>query len=156
MIFVYLQVEYFEPMIWKKEYSLEQLNTMSKNTLFEHLGMCFTKIGNDYIEAQMPVDHRTRQPAGLLHGGASVALAETLGSIASVMCLDDPVKDTVVGVEINANHLRPAVKGVVTGKVMPIKVGRRLHIWEVKIYNEQGKQICVSRITIAVVGGGIV
>jgi 1,4-dihydroxy-2-naphthoyl-CoA hydrolase len=143
-------------MIWKREYSLDDLNELSRNTLFEHLGMRFTKIGDDFLEAEMPVDHRTKQPAGLLHGGASVALAETLGSVASVMCLSDPEKDTAVGVEINANHLRPAVKGMVTGRVSPIKVGRRMHVWEIKIYNEKYKQICVSRITIAIVGKGIV
>ncbi|MCB0662030.1 MAG: hotdog fold thioesterase [Saprospiraceae bacterium] len=142
-------------MIWKKTYSLDELNEMSKNTLFEHLGMQFTKIGEDYLEAEMPVDHRTKQPAGLLHGGASVALAETLGSVASVMCIEDLSKETAVGVEINANHLRPATKGIVTGKVFPVKVGRRLHVWEIKIYDEREKQICVSRITIAIVGRGI-
>ncbi|MEZ4982761.1 MAG: hotdog fold thioesterase [Saprospiraceae bacterium] len=142
-------------MIWKQSFSLEQVNEMSRNTLFEHLGMEFTEIGPDFLTAKMPVDHRTKQPAGLLHGGASVALAETLGSVASVMCLPDLEKQTAVGVEINANHLRPATKGYVNGTVRPIKIGKTLHIWEIRIQNEKEKDICVSRITIAIVGTGI-
>ncbi|MCO6477872.1 MAG: hotdog fold thioesterase, partial [Phaeodactylibacter sp.] len=99
----------------------------------------------------MPVDHRTVQPMGLLHGGASCVLAETLGSVASILCVEDMDKETVVGVEINANHLRPATKGVVKGRVSPVRIGRRLHVWNIEIKDEAGRLICVSRITIAVV-----
>ena len=119
--------------------------------MVSHLGIEFTRIGDDYLEARMPVDHRTVQPMGLLHGGASCVLAETMGSVASFLCIEDPAKETAVGVEINANHLRPAIKGFVTGKVSPLRIGRKLHVWNIEIKDEEGRLICVSRITIAVV-----
>lgn len=119
--------------------------------MVSHLGIEFTRIGDDYLEARMPVDHRTVQPMGLLHGGASCVLAETMGSVASFLCIEDPAKETAVGVEINANHLRPATKGHVTGKVSPLRVGRKLHVWNIEIKDEVERLICVSRITIAVV-----
>jgi len=139
-------------MIWKTPPTLEKINTLGHNSLSEHLGIEFTAIGDDYMTATMPVDHRTVQPMRLLHGGASVAFAETLGSVASMFCLTDLATQSVVGVEINANHLNSAKEGeTVTGTVRPIKVGRRLHVWEIKIHRSDEKIVCVSRITIAVV-----
>jgi 1,4-dihydroxy-2-naphthoyl-CoA hydrolase len=137
-------------MIWKNKYSIDQLNEISLNSMVSHLGITVTKIGDNFITATMPVDHRTVQPMGILHGGASVALAETMGSIASIMITDHREND-IVGVEINANHLRSVSKGVVTGKVQPVKVGRRLHVWQIDITDEQGKAVCSSRITVMVI-----
>ena len=137
--------------IWKHEATLEGLNNMSKNTLVEHLGIEFTEIGDDYLIARMPVDKRTHQPVGLLHGGASVALAESMGSTASVLCLDDMTTHSVVGVEINANHLKSVRTGWVYGTVKAIRVGRRIQVWNIDIRNEAGDLCCVSRLTVAVV-----
>jgi 1,4-dihydroxy-2-naphthoyl-CoA hydrolase len=140
-------------MIWKTTPTLENLNKTGENGLPAHLGITFTEVGDDYLKATMPVDHRTVQPMRLLHGGASVVLAETLGSVAGVMSLPQPDIQTVVGVEINANHLNSAKEGdVVTGIVRPLKVGTRIQVWEIKIHRSDEKLICVSRITIAVVG----
>ena len=139
-------------MIWTTKPSLEVINAVGENSLSAHLNIQFTEIGEDYLKATMPVDVRTVQPMRLLHGGASVALAETMGSVASVFCLDNPKTHSVVGVEINANHLSSAKEGdIVTATVKPIKVGRQLHVWEIKIHRSDGRIICVSRITIAVV-----
>lgn len=138
-------------MIWKRPFTIAELNQASKNTMVEHLGIKFTAIGDDYIEATMPVDYRTIQPYGLLHGGASVTLAETLGSMAATYCIEDYQKLGAVGLEINANHVRSATKGLVTGRTIPVKVGRRIQVWQIEIMDENGKIICVSRITIAVV-----
>ena len=138
-------------MIWKHVPPVEDLNKMSANTLAETLGILFTEIGDDYIKCTMPVDHRTKQPFGLLHGGASAALAENMGSVASVLSLDDPSKQGIVGVELNANHLRSATEGIVTGTLKPFKVGRKIHVWNIEIHNEQNKLICVSRLTIMVI-----
>jgi 1,4-dihydroxy-2-naphthoyl-CoA hydrolase len=137
--------------MWKQKADLTYLNTLNANTLGENLGIEFTEIGVDFIVAKMPVDHRTVQPYRLLHGGASVALAETLGSVASTLCIEDLGKKMAVGVEINANHLRPATKGFVYGKVMPIRVGKAMHVWNIEITDEKGKLVCVSRLTVAVV-----
>ncbi len=138
-------------MIWRTKPTLEYLNTIGQNTLSEHLGIEMIEIGDDYLRAKMPVDHRTVQPFRILHGGASVAFAETLGSVASVMCVD-PSLYQVVGVEINANHLSSATEGsVVFGTVRPIRVGRTIHVWDIDITNEKGKKMCVSRMTTAVV-----
>ncbi len=137
--------------MFKNNIDLDVFLEMSKNTLGDHLGISFVELGIDYIIAKMPVDHRTKQPFGILHGGASVALAETLGSIASVLCLDDPMKQKAVGLEINANHLRPVSEGWVYGKVTPIHIGRRTHIWDIKITDENQKLVCVSRLTVAIV-----
>jgi 1,4-dihydroxy-2-naphthoyl-CoA hydrolase len=136
--------------LWKTQTTLDQLKESSKNTLIEHLGIEYLEIGDDYLKAKMPVDHRTKQPAGLLHGGASVALAETLGSIAAGLCIDRE-KKTIVGIEINANHIRPAKDGWVTGVTKPIHVGSMTQIWEIRIYNEQDKLVCISRLTIAII-----
>ncbi len=138
-------------MAWKQQFTLDTLNQTGRKTMVEHLGIEFTGFGEDFLEACMPVDHRTVQPMGLLHGGASCVLAETLGSVASVLCVEDMNKETVVGVEVNANHLRPATKGMVKGKVSPVRIGRRLHVWNIEIKDGAGRLICVSRITIAVV-----
>ncbi len=138
-------------MIWKQTPSLEAMNAFSKNTMVDHIGIEFTEIGDDYIKARMPVDHRTVQPMRILHGGASVALAETIGSVASTFCIEDLNKQTAVGVEINANHLKSAKSGFVYGTARPIKIGRKLHIWNIEIKNEDAKLICVSRLTIAII-----
>ncbi|NOS90566.1 MAG: hotdog fold thioesterase [Cyclobacteriaceae bacterium] len=129
--------------------TLELLNKMSGNTMVAHLGIEFTQIGDDFIEAKMPVDHRTHQPAGLLHGGASVALAETLGSVGASCCIDS-TKQHCVGLEINANHLKSVRSGYVIGVAKPIHIGKKTQVWEIKITNEQLELVCVSRITIAV------
>ena len=131
--------------------SLDAIHSLSENTIANHLGIEFTEIGTDYIVAKMPVDHRTHQPFGILHGGASVVLAETLGSIASYLCLKDPRKQHAVGLEINANHIRSVKEGYVYGRVTPIHVGRSTQIWEIKISNEENKLVCISRLTVAIV-----
>jgi 1,4-dihydroxy-2-naphthoyl-CoA hydrolase len=140
--------------MWKQHSDLNYINSLNANTLGETLGIEFTEIGTDFIIAKMPVDSRTVQPYRLLHGGASVALAETLGSVASTLCIEDLSKKMAVGVEINANHLRPATKGFVFGKVTPIRVGRSMHVWNIEITDERGKLVCVSRLTVAVVDKG--
>jgi 1,4-dihydroxy-2-naphthoyl-CoA hydrolase len=134
--------------LWKTQTTLDQLKERSKNTLAEHLGIEYLEIGDDYLKAKMPVDYRTKQPAGLLHGGASVALAETLGSIAAGLCINRE-KKSIVGLEINANHIHPANDGWVTGVTRPIHIGNTTQVWEIKISNEQGKLICISRLTVA-------
>ena len=137
-------------MIWKQEASIEILNQFQKNTLGTHLGIQFSEIGDDFIKANMPVNHRTRQPMGLLHGGASATLSETLGSTASYLCIDDINNKSVVGIEINANHLRPVRSGTVTGIVTPVKVGKRIHVWNINIFH-QNELIAVSSLTVAVI-----
>ena len=130
--------------------TLETLNKLSVNTMVTHLGIEFTAIGDDFIEARMPVDHRTHQPLGLLHGGASVALAETLGSVAATCCVDTN-KQYCVGLEINANHVKGAREGFVTGVTKPIHVGKKTQVWEIRISNELRELVCISRITMAVI-----
>lgn len=134
--------------LWKTQATLDQLKERSKNTLVEHLGIEFLEIGDDYLKARMPVDNRTKQPTGLLHGGASVVLAETLGSVAARLCVDIGKKG-IVGLEINANHVRPVFEGWVTGITKPVHVGNATQIWEINIYNEEDKLVCVSRLTVA-------
>lgn len=125
------------------------LNKWGPGTMAEAIGIEFTAIGDDYLEARMPVDHRTLQPMGLLHGGASVALAETMGSVAAMACLDD-TKQYCVGLEINANHIRSARSGFVKGTTKPIHIGKKTQVWEIRITNEQEELVCISRITMAV------
>ena len=125
------------------------LPSMPKNTMVEHLGLEFVEIGENYLKARMPVDHRTRQPMGLLHGGASVALAETLGSVGAYLCID-PTKQQCVGLEINANHIRGVSSGWVYGTARSLHLGRTTHVWEIKINDEANKLVCVARITIAI------
>lgn len=129
--------------------TLDILNGMTANTLMAHLDIEFTDLGSNYVTAKMPVDHRHHQPLGLLHGGASVALAETLGSVAAHACIDND-KQYCVGLEINANHIRAVKSGYVFGTARPMHVGRSTQVWEIKIKNEQDKLICVSRITMSV------
>ncbi len=136
--------------IWKNSPQIEQINEVCKKTAAQSLGIVFTEVGHNFLKATMPVDHRTVQPAGLLHGGASVLLAETLGSIASLYCREDE-STLPVGVEINANHTKPARSGVVTGTVLPIHLGRTIHVWEIKIVNEKGELCCISRLTVTLV-----
>lgn len=128
----------------------ELMNERCKNTLVSYLGIEFIEIGSHYLRAKMPVDARTQQPAGLLHGGASVALAETLGSAAAYLCVDQDVY-YCVGLEINANHLRRVTSGFVYGRTEPLHMGRKTQIWEIKIYDEQEKLVCISRHTVAVI-----
>jgi 1,4-dihydroxy-2-naphthoyl-CoA hydrolase len=136
--------------IWIRQFSVEELRSFQHDTMGEHLGIEVTDIGSDYLEARMPVDGRTMQPDRILHGGASVALAETLGSVGGTMCIDRE-RFQIVGVEINANHLRPAMTGHVTGRASPIHLGRRSQVWSIEIRDDNGRLICVSRLTIAVV-----
>jgi 1,4-dihydroxy-2-naphthoyl-CoA hydrolase len=128
--------------------TVEKLDELSKNTMVEHLGIEFTEVGRDYLKARMPVDHRTHQPYGLLHGGASVALAETLGSVGA-HCMVNPDTHYCVGLEINANHIRGVREGWVTGTASPIHVGRSTQVWEIRIETEDGRLVCISRITMA-------
>ena len=134
----------------KKGITLEQLNKLSPNTLAENLGIEFIEIGDDFISAKMPVDHRTHQPLGMLHGGASVALAETMGSIGAYCYLDNKIQ-YCVGLEINANHIKSIKEGFVIGTAKPIHIGKKTQVWEIKIKNEQQELICISRITMAVI-----
>ena len=139
--------------IWRSLRTVEELNSGRAGTMLEHLGMEFTEIGDDFIRGTMPVDGRTRQPYGLLHGGASVALAETLGSMGSTLCIDTD-EYQCVGQEINANHLRPARAGLVTGTARPVHLGGRTHVWSIEIVNDAQKLVCISRITMAVIKRG--
>ena len=134
--------------IWKKELNLEELTQFSQNSIVGYLGIVFTNRGTDSLSATMPVDNRTIQPLGILHGGASVVLAETLGSTASYMTVNDPVY--TVGLEINANHVRSADKGIVTGTAKPVHLGNTTQVWDISIKNEKDQFICISRSTMAV------
>ncbi|HEY2145322.1 MAG TPA: hotdog fold thioesterase [Steroidobacteraceae bacterium] len=139
--------------IWRSLKTVEHLNGMNHASLNGHLEIKFVEIGEDFISGTMPVDARTMQPYGLLHGGASVALAETLGSTGAAMCVDDR-EYQVVGQEINANHVRAARSGLVTGTARPLHLGGRTHVWGIEIVNEAKKLVCVSRITMAVIKRG--
>ena len=135
--------------IFQENLTLDALNSLSKSTMVEAIGIEFTAIGADYLEAKMPVDARTHQPFGLLHGGASVALAETLGSMAANCCVDMK-RQFCVGLEINANHVRGARNGYVKGTAKPIHIGKKTQVWEIQIMNEGDELVCISRITMAV------
>lgn len=130
--------------------TLDNLNNMAKGCMLEHLGIEFVEIGSDYIKAKMPVDHRTHQPYGLLHGGASMVLAETLGSVAAHFAVNDD-KFITVGQEINANHIRSIREGFVYGVTRPIHIGKKSHVWGIEIFDEKDRLICISRITMAVI-----
>jgi 1,4-dihydroxy-2-naphthoyl-CoA hydrolase len=130
--------------------SLETLNSWGKGNMVEHVGIEFIELTADYIKAKMPVDHRTKQPFGLLHGGASVVLAETMGSIASALSVENPHNQTGVGVEINANHLKSARGGFVIGTCTALRIGRTLHVYDIKIHDEEENLICASRLTVAI------
>lgn len=140
--------------IWKSPQSLEVLNAARPDTIIQHLGIIFTEIGEDFVRATMPVDGRTHQPFGLLHGGASVVLAETLGSIGGMMCVEG-TKSVCVGQEINANHVRSVRRGHVTGTARPVHLGGRTQVWAIDIVNEAQELICISRLTIAVITQGV-
>ncbi len=135
--------------IWQRPLTLEGINAWGRVNMIDHLDITFTEIGDDYLKATMPVDHRTTQPLGLLHGGASVVLAETLGSTAATLCVDVE-KQYCVGIEINANHLRGVRQGTVTGTARPVHIGRRTQVWQIHIHDEGDRLVAVSRLTLAV------
>jgi len=139
--------------IWRSLQTLEDLNGNREGTLIGNLGILFTVIGEDFVRGTMPVDARTVQPYGLLHGGASVALAETLGSMGAAMCVD-AAEYQVVGQEINANHVRAARSGLVTGTARAVHLGGRTHVWSIEIVNDAQKLVCISRLTMAVIRRG--
>ncbi len=136
-------------MIWKKSVSLADLNAFGIVNMMQHLGIIFTEIGDDYLVAKMPVDERTQQPMGLLHGGASVVLAETLGSTAANLCLDT-TQEYALGLDINANHIRSVKNGYVYGKTIPVNIGKKVQIWRIEIRDEAERLVCESRITMVV------
>jgi 1,4-dihydroxy-2-naphthoyl-CoA hydrolase len=136
--------------IWLRTPSLQQLNAATAGTMMRPLGIVFTEVGPDFLRAAMPVDERTHQPHGLLHGGASVTLAETLGSTGASLCIDTE-RFFCVGQEINANHLRSAKSGQVIGTARPVHIGGRSHVWGIEIANEAGALICISRLTMAII-----
>jgi len=135
--------------IWRQKATVQDLNRLSDKTMVSQIGIEFTEIGEDYICAKMPVDHRTCQPDKLLHGGASVALAETLGSVAANLCVDRS-KKICVGLDINANHVRSVHTGYVNGITKPLHLGASTQIWEIRITNEKDSLICIARLTMAV------
>jgi len=135
--------------IWKRNVSLTALNALSENTLIAHLGIEYTEIGDDYIKAVMPVDHRTHQPFGVLHGGASAVLAETIGSLAGYLTVDED--KICVGVELNASHLRSVTEGMVTGIAKVVRIGRTLQVWQIDITDQADRLICSSRLTVSVI-----
>lgn len=138
-------------MIWYTgNFSLGDLTTLGRNTMSEYIGIEFIEIGENYLKGRMPVDRRTNQPYGLLHGGASCVLAETLGSIASALVIDQAAF-ICVGLEINANHIRSARNGFVTGTASPLHLGKTTHVWDIKIHDEDNKLVCVSRLTVAII-----
>jgi len=137
--------------IWfNKQLSVEDLKPLGRETMGEYIGIEWTEVGGDFIKAKMPVDHRTKQPYGLLHGGASCVLSETIGSVASAMVVDHS-KFVCVGLEINANHVRSARTGFVTGIATPLHLGANTHVWDIKIHDEIGKLVCISRLTVAII-----
>ncbi len=136
-------------MSWIKPIDLERLNNLPPN-MASYIGIEFTGFTDNTLSARMPVDHRTHQPFGILHGGASVVLAETLGSVASLLLVDE-TQFRAVGLEVNANHLRPVKEGYVLGVCSPIHIGQKTHVWDIRITNEAGKPVCVSRLTVAII-----
>jgi len=141
--------------IWKQDVSLERINGWSANTMMETLGIRLTEVGEDWLRGTMSVDHRTHQPYGLLHGGASVVLAETLGSTAAMLTLD-PAQEVAVGLDINANHIRGVREGTVVGTARKVHLGRTTQVWEIRIETEAGELVCISRITMAVIPSRVV
>jgi len=137
-------------MIWNKKYTVDELQQFCQNTMVANLGIEFLEIGDDFLKAQMPVDSRTIQPIGILHGGASVALAETIGSVAAHMTID-PDKNLSVGLEINANHIKSIKQGYVIGTGRPIHLGRKTQVWHIEIIDKDNSLISISRLTIAVI-----
>ena len=141
--------------IWQQDTDLTRINAWSANTLMEALDIRITAVGEDWLRGTMPVDRRTHQPYGLLHGGASVALAETLGSSAAMLTLD-PEKELAVGLDINANHVRGVREGTVTGTARMLHLGRTTQVWEIRIEDDNGALVCISRITMAVIPARVV
>jgi 1,4-dihydroxy-2-naphthoyl-CoA hydrolase len=135
--------------IWFVPPNLERLNALSANCLPGHLGIEFTEFGDDYLRARMPVERQVMQPFGLLHGGASVALAETMGSVGATLCID-PVRKICVGLEINANHVRSVRHGYVQGTARPIHLGNSTHVWDIRIHDDHDHLVCVARLTMAI------
>ncbi|MGK2864553.1 MAG: hotdog fold thioesterase [Chitinophagaceae bacterium] len=138
------------PIWFKKDLALDELPSLEKDTMGAHVGIEWVELGNDFLKGRMPVDHRTRQPYGLLHGGASCVLAETIGSIASAMVVDHS-KFVCVGLEINANHVRSVRDGFVSCVVTPLHLGSNTHVWDIKIHDELEKLVCISRLTVAII-----
>lgn len=134
---------------FRRHLDLDAINAWSRDTAMAHLGIVFTELGDDYLRATMPVDARTHQPYGLLHGGASALLAETVGSTAGLLSADDD--EGCVGIEINANHLRAVRSGQVTATATPLHVGRQTQVWEIRIEDDAGRLVCISRLTLAVI-----
>jgi 1,4-dihydroxy-2-naphthoyl-CoA hydrolase len=141
--------------IWRTPTSVEQIREYSRETLAETIGIRVTEIGPDFLRATMPVNPKVHQPMGVLHGGASVALAETVGSVAATLCVDQE-KYVCLGQEINANHLRPISSGMVTATARPYHIGKRSHVWSIEIRDEKERLVCVSRLTMAVVDRPVV
>lgn len=140
-----------ESAIWHRPFGLDALNDMRVGSMVEHLGIEFTEVGADFLRAEMPVDARTRQPYGILHGGASVALAETVGSVGANACIDYETQHCV-GLEVNGNHLRWVRSGKVVATGRPLHMGRKTQVWEIRIEDRDGRLVCVSRLTLAVLG----
>jgi uncharacterized protein (TIGR00369 family) len=136
--------------IWTIPISVNDINKRCRNTLIDHLGIEFTEVGDDHLIATMPVDQRTIQPAGILHGGASAALAETVGSAASNYCIDPETK-SAVGLDININHIRAARPGMITAIARPLHLGKMTHVWEIKIFNELKQLVSAARLTMAII-----
>ena len=136
--------------IWQVRPSIEELQALRRDTMVQHIDIRFTELGPDYLRATMPVDHRTMQTMGILHGGASVALAETVGSTAANLCVD-PQRQACVGQEINANHLRPVAGGLVTATARPVHIGTRSQVWQIEIHDDRGRLVCISRLTMATI-----
>ncbi len=136
--------------IWFREFTIDEIHALQRGTMGEHLGMEITRVGPDHLDGRLPVDHRTVQPYGILHGGASVTLAESLGSIAGNMAVDSS-KWQIVGQEINANHLRPVREGHVHGSARPVHLGQRSQVWAIELRDDRGRLNCVSRLTVAVI-----
>jgi 1,4-dihydroxy-2-naphthoyl-CoA hydrolase len=135
--------------IWNRHYTLEEVQQRGTGTMVEYIGITITELGNDFLRGRMPVDHRTIQPMGILHGGASVVLAETLGSIAANLVVDDQ-KNYCVGLDINANHIKAAKGGYVTGTAKALHLGASTQVWSIEIVDESGRLVCISRLTMAV------
>lgn len=139
-------------MIWKQPATSEGINLLNANAMPEYLGICITEVGADYLVATMPVTARTVQPFRILHGGASVVLAESLGSIASMLCIEDLTAYTAVGLEVNANHLKSVPEGkTVTATCRPIRIGRSVHVWGIEIRDAEGDLSCISRLTVSII-----
>lgn len=138
------------PIWYNNDLKIADFASLSENTMAQYIGIEWVELGDDYLKARMPVDHRTKQPYGLLHGGASCVLAETIGSVASAMVVDH-TRFACVGLDINANHVRSARNGYVMGVATPLHLGSNTHVWDIKIYDELEKLVCISRLTVAVI-----